>query len=513
MSSNANSQRLLKNTILLYFRTFVTMLISLYTSRVTLQALGVDNFGIQNAVGGMVAMFSLLSESLSYSIIRFITVAVGEGSKSELNNVFCTAVNVQILISVVVVVAMEVLGVWFLNNKMNIPADRMYAANWVFQCSVALFVVYLLCVPYNACIIAHERMKAFAYVGILQTVLNLVIVFMLSISPFDKLITISVLGLLVAIVIRLVYSVYCRKNFEECSYHFVFDLKLMKKMSNFAGWNMVTNACSLFSTQGVNILINICFGVSVNAARGVAGKIEGIVMKFVGDFSTALHPQITKAYASDETYQLHMLICRGARMSFLLTFCLALPFLFEADKVLNLWLGIVPDYSVNMFRLSMICTMLEIIGHTCTTACNATGEIKKLSLYTMCCTALVFPLTWLLYYLGMSVYMAYVVTFVVYLLVLSVRIHICHELVHLSVPFFIKDVFGRLALVLTLSVPLPFILYLLLDEGILRLLVVMSVSVISAVACSYLFGLTKTEKVFVMDKCIQLYKKVFKRSR
>lgn len=290
-NTNQNSKRIAKNTLLLYVRMLFMMAVSLYTSRVVLQTLGVENFGIYNVVGGVVAMFSVISGSLSAAISRFITYELGKGDKDQLIRIFSSSVTIQLGLGLIILLLAEVIGVWFLNTKMTIPTDRMYAANWVFQLSILTFIINLISVPYNAAIIAHEKMSAFAYISILEVVAKLIIVYMLLWSPFDKLIFYAILMASVALIIRFVYGYYCKRHFEECTFHFIFDKELLKKMFSFAGWNFIGAASAVLRDQGGNIVINLFCGPAVNAARGIAYQVNNAITGFVSNFMMALNPQ------------------------------------------------------------------------------------------------------------------------------------------------------------------------------------------------------------------------------
>ena len=318
MDQSANSKRIAKNTLMLYIRMFFTMIVNLYTSRVILNALGVEDYGIYNAVGGFVAMFAVISNSLSAAISRFITFELGKGDKARINKIFSTSVLIQLLIALCIVLLAVTLGTWFLNTKMVIPDDRMHAANWVFYLSILTFVVNLISVPYNACIIAHEQMKAFAYIGILEAVGRLGIAFAIMVSPIDKLVFYALLMGLLAGGIRLLYGWYCKRHFEECHFGWVYDKELVKEIFGFAGWNFIGSASGVLKDQGVNVLLNIFSGPSVNAARAVATQVSSAVSQFSTNFMTALNPQITKSYATNEREYTFSLICKGARLSFFL---------------------------------------------------------------------------------------------------------------------------------------------------------------------------------------------------
>lgn len=275
MSDNqSNKKRIAKNTLLLYVRMLFLMVISLYTSRVILNALGVNDFGIYNVVGGVVAMFSILSGSLSAAISRFITFELGKKDEEGLKKVFSASVTIQLALSAIIVILIEAVGVWFLNEKMSIPANRMYAANWVLQFSVITFVINLISVPYNATIIAHERMSAFAYISIFEGVGKLAIAFLITLAPFDRLIFYSILMCSIAVAVRLVYGTYCKRHFVECTYHFRWDKELLKRMFGFAGWNFIGATSAILRDQGGNIILNLFFGPAVNAARGIANQVN-----------------------------------------------------------------------------------------------------------------------------------------------------------------------------------------------------------------------------------------------
>ena len=311
-----NNRKIAKNTLLLYFRMLLTMAVSLYTSRIILNTLGVEDFGIYNVVGGVVAMFSIISGSLSAAISRFITYELGREGYDRLKVIFSSAVTIQVILAFLICILAEVGGVWFLNTQMNIPVERVVAANWVLQCSIFTFMINLISIPYNAAIIAHERMKAFAYVSILEVVLKLLVAFALYIVIFDKLKVYAVLLLIVALIIRFVYAYYCKRHFKECTYRFIYDKEVLREMAGFAGWNLIGSSAGVLKDQGVNIVINLFCGTTVNAARGIAVQVNNATQSFVRNFMTALNPQITKSYASSDSEYLMKLLYKGSRLSF-----------------------------------------------------------------------------------------------------------------------------------------------------------------------------------------------------
>lgn len=503
--NQTSNNRIVKNTLVLYLRTFFTMIISLYTSRVILQALGQEDFGIYSVIGGVVSMFSVISGALISSISRYITFELGKGDSERLNKIMCISINIQLILSAILLIIGETLGIWFLNYKMNIPADRLFSANWVLQLSLFSFIVNLLSVPYNALIIAKERMSVFAYVSILEVVLKLLIVLCLFYSPYDKLIFYSFFVLVVSIIIRFVYGIYCHRKFEESKYHYCNDRLLLKEMFSFAGWNFFGNTVFIFNTQGIAILINLFFDVTVNAARGITSQVENAVLKFVNDFTTAINPQITKSYAVGDFHFMYSLVCRGAKFSFFLTFFFSIPLIFETEWILNFWLGdCIPDHTVNFVRLMLVCTLLDRLGSTGYTACMATGNVKR---YVFCVSGmgcLVFPLTYLAYRLGAPVEASYFVYFFVTILVTFVRLLIMKYLIKFPIRMFFENVILPVVLVSLFSVLPILYVYYNLEYSLFRLLVLVAVDILSLSFFVWNLGLSASERLFIKDKIIHV---------
>lgn len=500
MDNNAiNNKRIAKNTFVLYLRTLVILIVSLYTSRVILNVLGVDDYGIYNAVGGVVAMFSVISGALSAAISRFLTFELGKGDINRLKTIFSTSINIQIGIAILILLVGEFLGVWFLNTQMNIPPERITAANWVLQCSLFTFCVNLVTTPFNACVIAHERMDVFAYISIFEALLKLAICYAITVSAWDKLIVYSILLLAVALVICFIYSLFCHRKFEESKYSFVFDKPILKEMTSFAGWNFFTNSAYVFNTQGVNLLINIFFGVAVNAARGIATQVESAVLQLVNSFTTALNPQITKNYASGDYDAMMSLVFKGAKFSYYLLFIVALPIILEADFLLDIWLKIVPDHAVAFVQLAMIASLVNIIGKTGYTAAMATGRIKRYVLWVTLSGLLAFPLSWLAFAFGAPVEATYIIFIIVYVVVEGVRLWILKDLMSFPVKTFIYEVIFRILLVTVISIILPIIVINVWDTSWLRFIITISVCVICTIVTIYFIGLTANEKLMIKE--------------
>lgn len=496
-----NNKRIAKNTLLLYVRMLFTMAVSLFTSRVILNTLGVEDYGINNVVGGIVTMFSVLSGSLSSSISRFITFELGKGNIERLKTIFSTGVNIQLGMSVLIIIIAEAVGIWFLNTKMNIPTDRMIAANWVFQCAILTFVLNLLSVPYNAAIIAHEKMSAFAYISVVEVSLKLIIVYMLMISPFDRLETYAVLLLLVGAVIRFIYGYYCKRHFEECTYHFVFDKPVLKEMTGFAGWNFLGNGAYMLNTQGVNILMNLYFGVAVNAARGIATQVDAALKQFVNNFTTAVNPQITKSYAQGDLDYMHKLVCRSAKFSAFLMMFFAVPIILETNTILTIWLKTVPDYAVIFLQWIIISSFMDtVLANSLVTSMFATGKIKRYQIIVTTVGCLVFPLSWIAFKLGFEPQVGYILYFIIYTILLFVRLYLLKDMVKLPVMMYIREVLYKLAPIIVVGFAIPGILILTMDAGWLRLILVCLLSVLVTAASEYFIGLSNKEKNFVAEK-------------
>lgn len=509
MSDNsANNKIIAKNTIFLYFRTILIMLVTLYTSRVILNTLGVEDFGVYNAVGGVVSMFAIISGALSNAISRYITYDIGKGEKARLKIVFCTSLNIQMIIAFVIFILCEVVGLWFLNSKMNIPEDRLVAANWVLHFSLLTFVINLISVPYNASIIAYEHMKAYAYISIFDAILKLSIAYLLIVSPIDKLIAYSFLLFVAAFGIRLIYVFYCVRHFEECKYEPIYEKGLFKEMMGFAGWNFFGNAASVLNTQGINLLINVFFGVIANSARGIASQVDAAVNQFVLSFTTAVSPQITKSYAQGDSQRMFYLVCKGTKFSYFLLLFFAIPIIFEADKILEIWLGIVPDDASILVRLALIGAMVTVLGNTGYTACMATGNIKTYSIWITFVGSMVFPLTWIVYKLGASVETTYIIYIGVYMVLQVVRLFIMKNLLGFPISLFMKTVIAPILLVSVIAVIVPYSVILMCETSLFRVIYTFGAATIWTTICVISFGFTKGERIIVLKKVKQIINKV-----
>ena len=509
--TSTNNKRIAKNTLLLYVRTLFVLLVSLYTSRVVLNTLGVTDYGVYNVVGGVVAMFGFINSSMAAATQRYITFALGKGDAEQLQKVFSTALQIHVLISVLVIVLGETIGLWFMYTQMQIPADRMDAAFWVLQCSIVSTAVMIISVPYNADIIAHERMSAFAYISILEAVLKLVVVYMLVVFSYDKLILYAILILAVQLLIRFCYSRYCNRHFAESKYRRVWDKALFKEMTGFAGWSMFGNLSGVLFGQGLNMLLNVFFGPVVNAARAVSVQVQHAIQQFVGSFQMALNPQITKTYAKGEIDDMHRLMFRSARFSFYLLFLLSLPVLLETDFILTVWLKTVPENTVVFLRI-MICTsLIYTLANPLMVANQATGKVRRYQAVCGTILLMILPVSYVCLKLGCPAYSVFVVHFVMESVAQLARMVMLRPLIGIRIRDYVKNIYIKVLFVAGLSVLVPLIVYLNMDATVLRFFIVCALCVLSVGTVAYTIGLSSNERIFVKAKAVGFCNKVLHR--
>ena len=502
-TSSAN-KRIAKNTLVLYVRMLFTMGISLFTSRVILQTLGVEDYGISSVVGGVISMFTFINAAMVSSTQRYLNFELVRGDANQLRSVFSTSLQIHALIALAIIVLSETVGLWFLNEKLVIPEARMTAAMWVYQCSILSCAVSIMSTPYNAVIVAHEKMSAFAYISILDVSLKLLVVYLLVVLPFDKLIILSILTLLVQLFIRYIYTLYCHRHFPESYFQFRFNKTLFKEMFGFAGWSFWGNLAAILYTQGLNMMLNIFFGPIVNAARGIAVQVQSAVQQFVGGFQTALNPQITKNYASNNLPQMHSLMFRSARFSFLLLFFLSLPVLMETNFILTLWLKTVPDDAV-IFTQIMICiSLIYTTANPCVIANQATGKVKIYQMVVGGILLLILPISYVVLKLGAPAYSVFIVHFCIESLAQFSRMYMLRKLIHLPLWQYMKNIYIPIVSTVVIAIILPLVVRMQVAEGWLRFLAVGFTCVLSVGASSYFIGFTKQERVFFLDRSLRL---------
>ncbi len=491
-----NNKRIAKNAILLYIRMIFVIAISLYTSRVILAALGMDDYGIYNVVGGVVALFGFLNVAMSSTTQRFITFSLASRDGSEPRTVFSTCFITHFIIAFVVLVVAETIGLWFLNNKLVISADRLSTAFWVFQCSVVSTVVLIMRVPFNAEIIAHEKMSAFAYISILEVSLKLLIAFLISTSNFDRLLVYAALLLCSQMLISLIYVLYCSKSFAEVGFGFIFERKLFKEMLSFTSWNLWGGLSQALYTQGVNVLLNLFFGTALNAARGVAVQVQSVVTQFASNFLTAVTPQITKTYAVGEKEQMQKLVFCSSRYTFLLLFILAFPMFMEIDFLLSVWLKNAPEWAGTFVRIMLCIVIIDSMANPFMHSVAATGKIKFYQSVIGGTMLLIVPVSYIVLNAGASPASVFAVHFSFCVVTFIIRLFIVRSMLGFKVGNYL---IGDLLRCASVAIPIVFLSIWAKSFDLPPLLVII-ISVLLAATFSFWVGLNRFERDFVIKK-------------
>jgi O-antigen/teichoic acid export membrane protein len=508
VTTTENNKRIARNTLLLYFRMLFLMIISLYTSRIVLNALGVEDFGIYNVAGGVVAMFSILSGSLSAAISRFITYELGKNNVLKLKTIFSSAITIQIGLGIVIAFFAETIGIWFLNTQMNIPIERMTAANWVLQFSIITFIINLISVPYNAVIIAHEKMSAFAYISIFEAIGKLLIAYLITISPIDKLIFYAILMCGVAIAIRLLYGYYCKRHFDECRFHFIWNKQIFQQIFSFAGWNFIGASSAVLRDHGGNIIINLFCGPTVNAARGIAFQVNNAIQGFVSNFMTALNPQITKSYAAKNYTYMMTLIFQGARLSFYMLLLLSLPIIINTHYLLTLWLNTVPEHTVLFVRLVLIFAMSESISGPLITAMLATGNIRNYQIIVGGLQMLNLPTSYILLSLGAIPETVLIVAVLISQCCLMARLYMLKKMIKLKIKDYLKKVYFNIITVSIIAIILPICMQERLAENFINFLLSSLICMLCTYLSIYYIGCSYEERKFIYNKFLILKSKI-----
>lgn len=493
-----DSKLVAKNTLYLYFRTLFVMGVSIFTSRIILDTLGIADYGIYNVVGGFVAMFSMLSGTLTAATQRFIAYELGKDNP-QIKKIFSTTLNIHIILAIIIFILLESIGIWFLNHKMNISPERIVAANWVFQCSVLTFSINLISIPYNAAIIAYEKMSAFAYISIIEVLSKLLTVYILYIIAFDSLITYAIFMLIISINLRIIYSWYCHKTFKECRYSFILDKQTYREMIGFCGWNFIGSTASVMNGQGINILINLFFGVTLNATRGIATQIDSAINTFVTNFMMALNPQITKSYAAGNFEYVNKMIILGSKYSFFLFWIICLPIYLNTDYLLQVWLKQIPQHASLFIRFTIIYSLCQSLSQCLYTAMLASGKIKKYQIIVGTISIMSFPLAFLFFKLGLPGEYGYISMIICSLLCFIARLWLLQNMIQgFSAIIFLKKVL--LPIILTI---LPTICIISIIHYIINTINFITFITETGICCCICFififyiGLTSSERNYI----------------
>jgi len=499
MATN-NNKRLAKNTLMLYLRTIVTMAISLYTSRLILSSLGIEDFGIYNVVGGIVAILAFLNTSMANATQRFLNLELGAGKQERVDLVFSTAQRIHIIIAIIILVLAETIGVWFLNTYMNIKSDRLYSANWVLQFSLLSFIITIISVPYNAVIIAHEKMSVYAYISIIEVILKLVIAYVIGIVGGDRLITYALLMALASCIVRFLYGHYCSSRFHECKHFSIkYEKDTFKQMLSFSGWTIFGAIGSVSHTQGIAIVMNIFFGVAVNAAQGVAAQITNVVNQFVMNFMTALNPQIVKTYGAGLLQEMQVLLQRGSRLGICLVSLFSLPIIIETPMILNVWLTEVPAYTVIFVRIILLTSICNAFASPLAVAMGATGKIKLYQIVLTTMGWMHLPLAWICFKFGAEPYAAMYVYLILVIFMQSVRLYMVCKSLNFSLLDFVRNVILRSFIMLILAIMLPAYLHLTLTHSITNAVCILIICLVSTALSIMAIGITNNERKQIVN--------------
>lgn len=484
------------------------MIVTLYTSRVILQALGVEDYGVYTAIGGIIAFLSMVTGPIDSAISRFLTYELGRDDKDRLHRYFSTGLTIMIIFSVLAVIILETAGIWFLNNKMVIDESRVVAANWVLHLSIAAFVVNLISAPYRAAIIAHEKMALFAYMGILDAALKLAVAFILLKSPIDKLILYAALLLAVSVLVRFIYTIICNRQFEECqTVKIGLDRELFKGLFSFAGWNVFGAMASFCRGQGVNIFFNLFGGPVVNAAYGIANQVNGAIVSFVNNFTTALNPSIIKSYAASEKQYMMSLVYQGARFSYFLVLLFAMPLILEAEQVTQLWLGQPPEYSAVFIQLMLIYSLIESLSKTIMAGVHASGKIMAYQIVIGLFQVIILPLAYVLLWMGFSPTAVLIAMVVVDVIAVFARMFMAKNIFELSIQTYLWEVIIKTMLVTVVALIVPLLLRIYLNENIVRFFIVVAISLLSTTLSVLYVGCTSSERSALLCKVYSIIKK------
>ncbi|MBT9662754.1 MAG: lipopolysaccharide biosynthesis protein [Odoribacter splanchnicus] len=495
---SSNTKRLAKNTLMLYFRQFLIIVVNLYTVRVVLNTLGASDYGIYNVIAGTVTMLGFLSNSMAMASQRFFSFELGRGDEIVLQKTFAVTLFIYVGLALGVILFAETIGLWFVYNKLVIPLERMNAALWIYQFAILTFVVKILTTPYMSAIIAHEDMSVYAYVSIIEVVLNLLIVFVLSVLPYDKLILYGFLMLIVVSINTALYRFYCSRHYKECCFRLLWDKVLLKNIGSYVGWNFFGSFCVMLKDQGVNILLNLFFGTLINAAQAIASQVNGAIMSFAQNFTTALRPQIIKSYAVHKNDEALRLVFSGSKFIYFLMYLFVMPLVLEMPYVLKLWLKNPPEYSILFTRLVLINAAIESVIYPMTTLVQATGKMRLYQIVVGTILLLNFPISYVILKLRAPAYAVLLVMIFITVIAILVRLYIVKYLIDYSIRLFVKKVIVPIVLVSVIGIIFPYVVRNFYEESFGRLCLTVSLAIICSGVAIFIIGLTQHERLRIL---------------
>lgn len=507
MADNSiSNKRIAKNSILLTTQMVIVLLLTLYITRVILNILGVEDYGVYNVVCGFVSMFAFLNTSMSNGIQRFYNFELGRHGEKGATKVYNSALLIQFILLIVIIIVAETFGLWYMQNKMVIPPSRIIAANWIFQMSILSFAFVIMQAPFLAAILAHERMGYYAAVSVIDVLCKLLIVIAIPYLSSDSLIVYGFLSTLISILNFLLYFAYCKKNFAEIRLEKVIDKELFLSMLGFSGWNVFGSFSNMMKEQGINLVLNLFFGPIINAARGVAVQVNGGLQSFVSNLSVSIRPQMVQAYAKGEYERSLNLMFTISKLSCMCLYLVALPILVEIDFILKIWLGdSVPEHTNTFIVIIVLTSFVNNLNAAVSNLVHATGQMRSYQLCGGFCTLLSIPLAYVFLSLGFESEWALIMALFSMVITQVVSLFILRSIVPFDFRKYIRDVIHPFLIVVLTTIWVPCIIYNQLHEGFYRFIAIFSVSGLCVIGSIYKFGLSQEEKKFIKDN-LQLKK-------
>ena len=498
--STHSNKRIAKNTLMLYFRMLLTLAVSLYASRIVLQVLGASDYGLNNVVAGFVTLFTFVNSTLASGTQRFLTYSIGVKDELKLKKVFATALSLHAFFALLFFIVLETIGLWFLHNKLSIPAGRETAAFWVFQFAIISTMAQIIQVPFNAVLASREKFNIYAYMSIYDATMKLLIVFLIQIGNFDKLIFYSALFTAVSLSSTFIYNIYCRKHFDECTTPMRqnFDKNLCKEIGLFSGWNIMGCTAAIASNQGVNTLMNMFLGTLINAARGISIQITSVLNQLVNNFFTAVNPQITKLFAEKKYDEMLHLAMNASKFGVALMLLISVPLVVEMNYVLTLWLGKFPSHTLFFTKCAVVQALIMALSRPLVAILHANGKMKLPNIFSGTALLLILPITYVMLKQKVDIDIVVIVNIIPWICQVIFSIFLVRHLTGINSFQYFPDVIRKLIIVASFSFLAAFFIHFSMEESFIRLISVTAASSILLAGCSYLLLFDKTYRVKIV---------------
>lgn len=505
-----NNKRIALNTLFLYLRQIIVLLLTLYLSRLVLDVLGVEDFGIYNVVGGFVYMFAFMNTSMANGVQRFLNIDIGETGGNNIKKIHSISVCIQILLACIFLLLAETIGLWYINNVMVVPDDRLFAANWVFQCSILSFIFVILQVPYTAAVMAYEKMNYFAFVNVTDVVLRFISVYIMTfIRDVDNLILYSCIIMLVSAISFSLYYVYSKKKFKTLIFEKKNDKNLFRQMISFSGWNIFGSFAYMIKDQGLNMLLNLYFGPIVNAARAVSYQVSSALNGFSGNVFTAFRPQLMQSYSSKNYNRTTLLMFTMSKFTYFLMVLIAFPIIIEIDFILSIWLGNNVPNQTSIFTVLVILNMLVTnFNPPVSQVVHATGNMRRYQIITSIVLTSILPISWLFLHLGFSAISVFIITLIISIINQFICLIVLKKIYEYSISLYLLNVLFPCFIVSVVVLPLTYLVHIFLEIGVIRLLTVFGINFLVSIVAIFYIGLTETEKNVILTKVKSILKKV-----